>query len=70
MSIYTVREATGNRKPHSHLESRGMNAVSVPLTSLGAIAVPEYPQIAYHLYTKLLPAFMVCSLDIIDLILR
>lgn len=31
------------------------------MTALDPIALADYPQIAYHLYTKLLPAFLVCS---------
>jgi hypothetical protein len=64
MSIYTVREVTGNAKPHPHLESRGLNAKSVAISSLDPLAVPEFPQIAYHLYSKLLPAFMVSGLAV------
>jgi len=60
MSIYTVRECSGDAKPHKHLEERGMNAKSVTATSLDPLALADFPQIAYHLYTKLIPAFMVC----------
>jgi hypothetical protein len=65
MSIYTVREVTGNAKAHPHLESRGLKAKSVTISSLDPLAIPEYPQIAYHLYSKLLPAFMVSGLNVI-----
>lgn len=61
MSVYTVREVSGNSKPHPHLESRGLSARSVTISSLDPLAVPDFPQIAYHLYSKLLPAFMVCK---------
>lgn len=61
MSIYTVREVSGNAKAHPHLEARGLNARSVPMTSLDPLAIADYPQIAYHLYTKLLPAFMLAN---------
>jgi len=59
MPIYTVREVTGSAKAHKHLEERGLNARSVTMTSLDPLALPDYPQIAYRLYTTLLPAFMV-----------
>lgn len=60
MPVYTVREVTGDAKPDSDLELRGLKARVVTMTQLDPIAVPDYPQIAYHLYSKLLPAFMVC----------
>lgn len=60
MSIYTVREVTGNNKAHAHLEDRGLNARSVTLTQLDPLGLADFPQTAYHLYSKLLPAFMVC----------
>jgi hypothetical protein len=59
MSIYTIREATGDAKAHAHLEKRGLKARSVTMTSLDPIAIPDYPQIAYRLYKTLLPAYMV-----------
>lgn len=61
MPIYTVREVTGNAKANKHLEERGLSARSVSMTALDPIALPDFPQIAYKLYTTLLPAFMVCS---------
>lgn len=64
MSIYTVREVTGNAKPNADLLARGLNAKQVSMTSLDPLAVAEYPQIAYHLYSKLLPAFMVPRLSL------
>lgn len=60
MSIYLVREVSGNSKPNADLEARGLNARSVTLSSLAPLAIADYPQIAYHLYTKYFPAFMVC----------
>jgi len=67
MPVYTVREVIGNKKPHAELESRGLNAQVVTLTQLDPIALPDYPQVAYHLYTKLLPAFLVslCTISIL-----
>lgn len=59
MPIYTVREAVGKAKAHPELETRGLNARAVTMTSLDPIALPDYPQTAYHLYSKLLPAFLV-----------
>lgn len=59
MSIYTVREISGKGKASSNLEARGMYAKTVSMSSLEPLALPEFPQIAYKLYTKLLPAFMV-----------
>jgi hypothetical protein len=59
MSVYTVREATGDKKPNSHLISRGLNARTATISALDPIAVPSRRQLAYDIYTKLLPAFMV-----------
>lgn len=59
MPIYLVREVYGTTKPQASLESRGLKAKSVTATSLDPLAIPDYPQIAYKLYTKLLPAFLV-----------
>jgi len=59
MSIYLVKEVSGNAKAHAHLEARGLNARSVTATALDPVGVADFPQIAYHLYKSLLPAFMV-----------
>jgi hypothetical protein len=59
MSIYTVREVLGTKKPHKHLEARGLNAISVTMTQLSPLAVPTKRQIAYQFYANALPAFMV-----------
>jgi len=59
MPIYTVRETTGDQKPHPELKGRGLDARVVTMTQLDPVALPDYPQVAYHLYSKLLPAFMV-----------
>jgi hypothetical protein len=66
MPIYTVREVSGNAKAHKHLEDRGIRARSVPMTSLDPIALPDFPQIAYKLYTTLIPTFMVRVLNYIQ----
>lgn len=58
MSVYTVREVTGDRKAASHLVARGLNAVSVTMTQLTPVAVPEVRQLAYDVYSKLISAFM------------
>lgn len=58
MSIYLVREVSGNAKAHADLEARGLNARSVTISALDPLAVADFPQIAYHLYSKVLPAFM------------
>lgn len=60
MPIYLVREVHGNAKPQASLEARGLKAKSVTATSLDPVALPDFPQVAYKLYTKLLPAFLVC----------
>lgn len=60
MPIYTVREVTGSAKPDPNLKARGLDAKAVTLTHLDPIGMADYPQVAYSLYSKLLPAFMVC----------
>jgi hypothetical protein len=59
MPIYTVREITGDQKPDPILKTRGLDARVVTMTQLGPLALPDYTQVAYRLYSQLLPAFMV-----------
>jgi len=61
MPVYTVREVSGSAKADVDLKARGLDARVVTMTQLDPLGVVEYPQVAYHLYSKLLPAFMVCK---------